>query len=202
MQERDRDLQAFLDSLRAAFAVAAVPGTAAHRTAALIFGALETPETAGTVKPACQPAGVHLKAAVQNARAASDGVASHAAAIGTLAPRLAWARRNGAEREGEPFASGHANATAVGPGGLEERDDVRVGISLLAPNVVYPDHRHPPEEIYLVVSPGAWRQEDGPWHEPGIGGIVHNPPGIVHAMRSAQSPLLATWCLWNPSGHA
>lgn len=33
------------------------------------------------------------------------------------------------------------------------------------------------EEIYVVLTPGEWRQCDGPWHEPGAGGIVHNPPG-------------------------
>jgi hypothetical protein len=30
---------------------------------------------------------------------------------------------------------------------------------------------------------------------PGVGGIVHNPPGIIHAMRSIDEPLLAVWIL-------
>jgi quercetin dioxygenase-like cupin family protein len=61
--------------------------------------------------------------------------------------------------------------------------------------VQYIDHHHPPAEVYLVLSPGAWRQADGPWHEPGIGGTVFNTPNIVHAMKSAEAPLLAIWCL-------
>ena len=91
---------------------------------------------------------------------------------------------------------GHANALIVGPDGLEPREDARVGVSLMAPAVQYPDHRHPPEEVYVALSPGEWRQGDGPWHAPGPGGLVYNPPGIVHAMRSGKTPLLAIWCLW------
>jgi hypothetical protein len=57
-------------------------------------------------------------------------------------------------------------------------------------------HRHPPEELYAVLSPGSWRQDAKPWHEPGLGGVVYNHPNVVHAMRSTEAPLLAVWCLW------
>jgi hypothetical protein len=30
---------------------------------------------------------------------------------------------------------------------------------------------------------------------PGIGGTVRNPPGVVHAMRAGETPLLAVWGL-------
>jgi hypothetical protein len=60
----------------------------------------------------------------------------------------------------------------------------------------YLDHRHPPEEIYVVLSDGQWRQAGDPWHEPRIGGLVYNPPNFVHAMRSGERPLLALWFLW------
>ena len=97
------------------------------------------------------------------------------------------------------MATGHANAIVICRGGLEERNDVSVGISLIAPDIRYPEHHHPPEEVYLVLSQGHWQKSGGAWFEPGIGGLVHNPPGIRHAMRSGTTPLLATWCLWN--GH-
>ena len=83
-----------------------------------------------------------------------------------------------------------------GPEGLEIRRDVWIGVSLMAPHTRYPDHRHPPEEIYVVLSDGQWRQASDPWHEPGIGGLVYNPPNVVHAMRSTERPLLALWFLW------
>ena len=98
--------------------------------------------------------------------------------------------------QSDAFLKGHANATIVGADGVEVRHDVRVGVSLMAPHLQYPDHRHPPEEIYVVLSPGEWRQDANAWHEPGLGGLVYNPPNIVHAMRSLDAPLLAFWFLW------
>jgi len=119
----------------------------------------------------------------------------HATALERLSRQLSWYRRPGTEDVGEPFFGGHANATIIGQGGLEARDDVWIGVSLMAPDIVYPVHRHAPEEVYLVLSPGSWWQEGRGWHEPGIGGAVHHAPNVRHAMRSGSSPLLATWCL-------
>ena len=115
-----------------------------------------------------------------------------------LTPWLTWAPR----AAGGPYASdswpeGHANATIFGVRGLEERDDLAIGASLLAPHVRYPDHRHAPEEVYLVLSPGRFQHGDSGWFEPGIGGTLYNRPHIRHAMASDAAPLLALWCLWN-----
>ena len=41
----------------------------------------------------------------------------------------------------------------------------------------------------IAMSRGEWRHASKPWHEPGIGNLVYNPPNIVHAMRSAAQPL-------------
>jgi len=67
---------------------------------------------------------------------------------------------------------------------------------LLAPGVEYPDHRHPPEEGYLVMSGGDWRQDHGEWVRRDPGDTVHNVPDIWHAMRAGEAPLLALWMLW------
>jgi hypothetical protein len=84
-------------------------------------------------------------------------MAAIADAFAELEPLLVWRRRAGADSDRE-FAAGHSNATIVGPEGLETRKDVWVGVSLMAPGIRYPDHQHPPEEVYVVLSPGEWRQ--------------------------------------------
>lgn len=117
-------------------------------------------------------------------------------ALKALDPKIPWYRRPEAEKAGQEFVAGHANAMIVGPEGIERRNDVLIGVSLMAPHVTYPNHNHPPEEIYAVLSPGEWRQADGPWWAPGIGGMLYNPPNIVHAMRSGDRCLLAVWALW------
>ncbi len=93
--------------------------------------------------------------------------------------------------------AGHANAQIIGPQGLMVREDITVGVTLLAPGLTYPEHQHPPEEVYLVLSEGLWWQAGQPWQAPGVGGLVYNTHNVMHSMRSAQTPLVAIWCL-NP----
>jgi quercetin dioxygenase-like cupin family protein len=93
--------------------------------------------------------------------------------------------------------NGHGNAVITGMNGLEGHHQVLFGVSLVAPGVTYPNHWHPPEEGYVVIGAGAWRQEQGDWQHRNRGQTIHNPPHIVHAMRAtASAPLLALWMLW------
>jgi hypothetical protein len=61
--------------------------------------------------------------------------------------------------------------------------------------VRYPDHTHPPEELYMVLTAGQFQHGDEDWHKPDIGGTFHNTPGIKHAMASGGTPLLAIWTM-------
>lgn len=159
-----------------------------------MFTALQAPSTQAVPQASRLPVCRHLDRALENARHQPGSVAALADAFAIIEPRLSWKVRDGAESE--QFRNGRANATITGPEGLEIRRDVWIGVSLMAPCVRYPNHRHPPEEIYVVLSDGQWRQANDPWHEPGIGGLVYNPPNVVHAMRSTERPLLALWFLW------
>jgi quercetin dioxygenase-like cupin family protein len=158
-----------------------------RRTAAKVFHALEiaapTTTTPAVRLPVCSllPAALCVEVSHSSLKLLLE-------AFGAIEPQLQWRRR-------ESCAGNHANAMLIGPGGLEERNDVWVGVSLLAPSVRYPDHSHPPEEVYLVASDGEFRQGRGQWRKPGVGGSLYNSPGIVHAMRSSNTPLLAFWLL-------
>ena len=116
-----------------------------------------------------------------------SSLVDHAQALLALSSQLTWWHRTDDVEPGSPMATGHANAIVIGRG-LEERNDVSVGISLIAPGIQYPEHHHPPEEVYLVLSQGHWQKNGGAWFEPGIGGLVHNPPCIRHAMCSGSMP--------------
>lgn len=196
MSERSTALQTFLDSMQGAIRSRTRPDDPAALAADRIFAALERQGGANPHPPDEVPACRHLENALAVATQANHPGADHAGALAALAPALAWYTRAGSDDADPHFATGHANATIIGANGLEDCPNVRIGVSLLAPDIRYPDHRHPPEEVYVPLSPGAWRQNDGPWREPGLDGVVYNPPDILHAMRSASVPLLATWCLW------
>ena len=145
------------------------------------------------------PALQYLNDAIQNGYAGSTPIKGVVRSFKNISDGLPWYRRDEPGLSG--FMNGHANAFIIGPKGLEERSrGVLVGVSLLAPEVSYPNHHHPPEELYIVMSEGEWRQNDAPWHSPGIGGFVHNPPNIAHSMRATTKPLLAIWCLWDRPG--
>jgi hypothetical protein len=114
----------------------------------------------------------------------------------SIEPSLEWVTKPVYDASAsQNFPTSHANAMIAGPKGLEDRSDVWLGVTLMAPHVRYPNHDHPPEETYLVLSEGEFMQADNNWFTPGIGGSFYNPPGIRHAMRSGGRPLLALWAL-------
>jgi hypothetical protein len=193
--QRDAALQRFTDAALAAYR-ARTPGPEARASLDRIAAALATPaprrERPGSRLPVC----AHLDAAL----AVETGDQSLLALIETfraIEPDLEWQRRASYDETASAnFPDGHANAMILGPAGLENRNDVWLGVSLMAPSVRYTDHAHAPEETYLVLSEGEFRQGEGEWFAPGIGGSFYNPPWIKHAMRSGSAPLFAFWALW------
>lgn len=153
-----------------------------------VIGRFETVGEAGPAAarvPVCDWAGRALDAV-------ADERAALGAAFAAVEGLLRWAPRAGSEG---PFRDGHANAVILGPGGLEVRDDLWVGVTVMAPGVRYMDHDHAPEEVYLSLSPGEWWNAGMDWTDPGPTGCIYNPPGIRHAMRSGEGPFLALWYL-------
>lgn len=193
---RSDTLADFITTVGTGIIGAFAPGHPGHAAAQRMRQALDakptqpSPATTPHALPVCR----HLDTALALARAGAAPERAWADTLAALAPALHWAR---SRRSGtEAFHQGHANTEIIGPAGLERRSDVVLGASLLAPGVVYPDHDHPPEEIYLVLSAGDWFNRHAGWYTPGAGGAVYHPPGIVHAMRAGTTPLLAIWCLW------
>lgn len=171
---RDGDSPASLDRIAAAARIEGNPGSA----------------------PATLPVCAWLDAATARPGGAAD-LDAVMAATRALLPLLAWRTRPGNDTASPNFSDSHANAMVLGPGGVEDRRDFWLGFSLVAPGTRYPDHRHAPEETYLVLSPGQFRKEGRDWFRPGMGGSFFVPPNTLHAMRSDDdAPLFAVWALW------
>ena len=201
MPDRDPGLQALLDALVDGIDARVAPGSAPEKALARVQASLLTAGQAGTAQPqALKPAGhAYLAPALAAAKANGGYAARVVAALAALDPQITWYGREGLVSERPDFAERHALTTLVGPqerpGVLEVRADVLVGISLVAPETPYPDHHHPPEELYLALTGGEWRQDLGPWFAPGPDGIVYNAPNTLHGMRALAEPQLALWCL-------
>jgi len=193
---RSQSLQDFLEAARIAYA-AHVKEPRAINSLSRIFSALDTPGSPSDDPGARIPACAHLARAADPKKFDDPPLHHLVETFMRLEPVLHWRPRSGdCTNAGPGFAENHANAMIVGPGGAERRSDVWIGVSLVAPHIRYPDHEHPPEETYLVLSPGQFMQGKDNWFEPGIGGTLYNPPGILHAMQSRAEPLFALWALW------
>ncbi|MCV3766077.1 dimethylsulfoniopropionate lyase [Rhizobium sp. TRM95796] len=187
-------LQEFLDALRESL-LAVLPAAGPSRAA---FERLEKnmADRAGVSDrphqsaPACR----HLADSYAALEGANPLLTRLTRAIEAIEPSLRWSN---AIAPGQPplLEETYAEAMIVGAGGLAESKSVEIGLSILAPNTDYPDHRHPPEELYIALSEGDWRQNADPWVTPGKGGLIYNPIGITHAMRSGDKPLFAIWSL-------
>ena len=200
MSERSEDLQSFVDATVAAFNEFARDPKSRHCIHQISAG-LEHPgagrQEPGSRLPACD----YLDAAL-SVETSQPSLQRLIGQFKRIEPQLKWSRRPTFDgTASENFFSGHANAMIVGPGGLEERNDLWLGATIMAPNVRYPDHDHAPEEVYLVLSQGEFMQGYGNWFSPGIGGSFYNVPNIRHAMRSADTPLFAFWALLAEQAH-
>lgn len=190
---RSAALTSFVDAAAEAFSVSA-RGADSRRVVVEVFAALQSPAAAGVAAGARLPVCAHLPAAL--AVATDEPVLRRLVdRFAELEPQLAWRRRADTGGASANYPDRHGNAMVLGPGGLEERDDAWLGATLMAPHVRYPDHDHAPEEVYVVMSDGAFRQADDAWFVPGVGGSFYNRPGIRHVMRAHDAPLLAFWVL-------
>jgi hypothetical protein len=194
MAARSEALQSFVDAAFVAFdQFAQAPES--RRSIRQVLSALEVPGVQRSVPGSRLPVCSHLDAALV-IETEHESLRRLINRFKAVEPLLEWRRRSNYDgSESENFFEGHANAMIIGPGGLEDRRDLWFGVTRMAPNVRYPDHDHAPEEVYLVLSEGEFRQGQGAWFSPGVGGSFYNEPGISHAMRSVNTPLLAFWSL-------
>ncbi len=93
------------------------------------------------------------------------------------------------------FLENYGYLECAGPEAPYRYPDLRLGLLLLGPNTLYPQHRHPAEEIYLPLGPGRWWKEGEGWQMRTSGDVIHHPPMCGHATQSEEAPLAAIY-LW------
>ncbi len=139
--------------------------------------------------PACR----YLAAGLDAARQADEKVG---AAIADLIPLLHWARiPEHVSRPPGRFMDDYAFAKLIGPNGVYPGHDFMMGLFIIGPGQLYPDHLHAAPEFYWLFSgPTEWRFSiDGPWVEKKPGELQWNKPFGSHAMRTSDVPLFAVW---------
>jgi hypothetical protein len=112
------------------------------------------------------------------------------------ADSLAWGQTYTAADFERSFIDNYGWLELFGTRGHFVNDDVAAGFLVLGPNLVYPDHHHVAEEIYIPLTDGTgWRKGEGGFVTRKAGEVIHHPSNINHAMRTGDDPLLAIY-LW------
>lgn len=120
-----------------------------------------------------------------------------AGAIAKAAPLLEWITYDAYPREliGDTFGTSHAFASLIGGDSPFAAGDYDMGVFLIAPDVLYRDHKHPAPELYApLTGPHGWRFGVGrplmikPAHEP-----VWNPSEKPHLTKVGSVPFLSLY---------
>ncbi|RWL48049.1 MAG: transcriptional regulator [Mesorhizobium sp.] len=109
---------------------------------------------------------------------------------------LRWGQTYTAADFGQGFVDNYGWLEVFGSRGHFVNNEVAGGLLILGPNIVYPDHHHIAEEIYIPLTGGtAWRMGEGNFHIRDAGEVIHHASNVNHAMRTGEDPLMALY-LW------
>jgi mannose-6-phosphate isomerase-like protein (cupin superfamily) len=109
---------------------------------------------------------------------------------------LRWGQTYSEADFGKDFIDNYGWLEVLGTRGAFVNDDVAAGLLILGPDIVYPDHHHVAEEIYIPLTGGTeWRMGDSAFRVREAGEVIHHASNVSHAMRTGREPLLALY-IW------
>jgi hypothetical protein len=109
---------------------------------------------------------------------------------------LRWGQTYTEADFGKAFIDNYGWLEVFGTRGHFANDEVAAGLLILGPGIVYPDHHHVAEEIYIPLTGGTeWRMGEGGFRKREAGEVVHHASNVNHAMRTGNEPLLALY-IW------
>lgn len=107
---------------------------------------------------------------------------------------LRWGQTYSEADFGKEFIDNYGWLEVFGTRGHFVNDKVAAGLLILGPGMVYPDHHHVAEEIYIPLTGGTeWRMGEDGFRVREAGEVVHHASNVNHAMRTGQEPLLALY---------
>lgn len=111
-------------------------------------------------------------------------------AVGALSDSVSWVRADGGPYANADFERCNAQAILAGPGGLEERQDLLITLTLMAPYTRFPDRHTAHPCVFLALSDGEFLSPAGDWSLVETGMPFYHPAARVFAMRCTSRPML------------
>jgi mannose-6-phosphate isomerase-like protein (cupin superfamily) len=172
---------------------------AVDRELASVLSALEPlPPLTGQFPRNRHAATRHLPAAFQAGNGSTAGLLD---AIKPVARQLPWRYRYPPRADAPGLGREIAFAEIIGPEAPYRSDSLCLGLTLIGPETLYPAHRHPAVELYLVLAGSATWTLDGVSREHPPGAFILHPSQAVHAMQTYAEPLLAIYTWTGPDVH-
>lgn len=110
--------------------------------------------------------------------------------------RMRWGQTYTTADFAPHFLDNYGWLELIGTRGHFACDRLAAGFLILGPGIVYPDHHHVAEELYVPLSGAAdWRKGGGGFMRRAAGEVIHHPSMVNHAMRTHGEPLIALY-LW------
>ena len=107
---------------------------------------------------------------------------------------LCWGQTYSEVDFGKAFIDNYGWLEVFGTRGHFVNDEVAAGLLILGPDIVYPDHHHVAEEIYIPLTGGTeWRMGESGFRVRQAGEVIHHASDVNHAMRTGKEPLLALY---------
>jgi dimethylpropiothetin dethiomethylase len=111
----------------------------------------------------------------------------------TCADSLSW-REAGFGKLPKEFSKRIFASELIGPNGLFESTNIRIGLLIQHEQIAYPKHWHEAEELYLILNGNAyWNIDDDPAVLCSPDSFVHHKSHQPHSMATQAEPLLALW---------
>ncbi|MBX5151144.1 hypothetical protein HJB78_09080 [Rhizobium lentis] len=196
-ERRPRPLQEFLNDIGGLMLSAEAPAVASFVAGKVLQRLLKT----GKVRPEGDPLpGVPggLDDAIGHLAKSGRKYEAIAGQFKSLADKLLWRRGRTGPFASLNFGNTHSHAVLIGPGGLEERADLRVGVIYMDRYTRFPDHVQTQPRAFILLSPGEICLDDSQWFSAATGTVFANDAGQSFAIRCTAQPLLAVWCQVEP----
>ncbi len=139
--------------------------------------------------PCLRHLGRAAEIAPEKARPLAHSVAAHRDAFH-------WGQTYTGADFGRKFIDNYGWLEVFGTRGHFVNEAAAAGLLVLGPGILYPDHHHVAEEIYIPLTGGTeWKTGKGPFRRREAGEVVHHASNVSHAMRTGMEPLLALY-IW------
>jgi len=197
-ERRPRPLQGFLNDVGGLMLSAEAPAVASFVAGKVLQRLLKTgkvrPEGGGPLPGV--PEG--LDDAIGHLAKSGRKYEAIASQFQSLADKLLWRRGRSGPFASLNFGNTHSHAVVVGPGGMEERADLRVGVIYMDRYTRFPDHVQTQPRAFILLSPAEICLGDSQWFSAATGTVFANDAGQSFAIRCTAQPLLAVWCQIQP----